>query len=106
MKERSNLLYYSVNIYFYLEDDTIHVSEPRVQNSGIPQGKPCKLCENGSLIITGTLIRRHRIPKVESVEGQHFIVSDLNVNHEVTFYGRTFKIVGCDNFTRVFIMYI
>lgn len=27
-----------VNIYFYLEDDTIHVSEPRLSNSGIPQG--------------------------------------------------------------------
>ena len=27
-----------VNIYFYLEDDTVHVSEPKTENSGIPQG--------------------------------------------------------------------
>jgi len=25
-------------IYFYLDDDTFHIIEPRVQNSGIPQG--------------------------------------------------------------------
>ncbi|KAI8809407.1 hypothetical protein BJ742DRAFT_747723 [Cladochytrium replicatum] len=77
-----------VNIYFYLEDDTIHVSEPKTQNSGIPQG---------------TLIRRHRIPKADSVKGQHYIVTDLNVEKEVTFYSRTFKIIGCDGFTRDFL---
>ncbi|KAI8803501.1 hypothetical protein BJ742DRAFT_863526 [Cladochytrium replicatum] len=77
-----------VNIYFYLEDDTIHVSEPKTQNSGIPQG---------------TLIRRHRIPRADSVKGQHYIVTDLNVEKEVTFYSRTFKIIGCDGFTRDFL---
>lgn len=25
-------------IYFYLSDDTIHVNEPRIENSGLPQG--------------------------------------------------------------------
>ncbi|KAJ3051078.1 EF-hand domain-containing member C2 [Rhizophlyctis rosea] len=75
-----------VNIYFYLEDDSVHVSEPKTPNSGIPQG---------------TLIRRHRIPKPESEHGQHYTVRDFNVGKEVTFYGRTFKIIGCDGFTRV-----
>lgn len=28
-------------IYFYLEDDSIQVIEPRLKNSGIPQGKNC-----------------------------------------------------------------
>ncbi|KAI8618765.1 hypothetical protein BC830DRAFT_1165937 [Chytriomyces sp. MP71] len=77
-----------VNIYFYLEDDTIHVSEPKYANSGIPQG---------------VMIRRHRIPKSGSLNGQHYTVSDLNVEKEVTFYARTFKIVGCDEFTREFL---
>ncbi|KAJ3078719.1 EF-hand domain-containing member C2, partial [Rhizoclosmatium hyalinum] len=76
------------NIYFYLEDDTIHVSEPKYANSGIPQG---------------TLIRRHRIPMSSSNKSQHYTISDLNVDKEVTFYGRTFKIVGCDHFTREFL---
>jgi hypothetical protein len=51
--------------------------------------------------ITGTLIRRHRIQKKSSATGQHFLVSDFNVGDEVTFYSRTFKIMGCDEFTRV-----
>ncbi|KAI8926800.1 hypothetical protein BC831DRAFT_455064 [Entophlyctis helioformis] len=77
-----------VNIYFYLEDDSVHVSEPKTPNSGIPQG---------------TLIRRHRIPKASSEINQHYTVSDFNVGNEVTFYSRTFKIVGCDEFTRGFL---
>ncbi|TPX36580.1 hypothetical protein SmJEL517_g01259 [Synchytrium microbalum] len=77
-----------VNIYFYLEDDSIHVSEPKTANSGIPQG---------------TLIRRHRIPLPGSAIAQHYTVKDLNVDQEVTFYARTFKIVGCDQFTRDFL---
>jgi len=77
-----------VNIYFYLEDDSVHVSEPKTPNSGIPQG---------------TLVRRHRIPKSESDIGQHYTVSDFFVGNEVTFYSRTFKIMGCDDFTRYFL---
>ncbi|KAK6091135.1 hypothetical protein BDEG_24632 [Batrachochytrium dendrobatidis JEL423] len=77
-----------VNIYFYLEDDSVHVSEPKTVNSGIPQG---------------TLIRRHRIPKPNSKIDQHYIVSDFNIGHQVTFYSRTFMIVGCDEFTREFL---
>ena len=25
-------------IYYYLEDDTMHITEPRIDNAGIPQG--------------------------------------------------------------------
>ncbi|KAI8614274.1 hypothetical protein BC830DRAFT_1169572 [Chytriomyces sp. MP71] len=76
------------NIYFYLEDDTIHVSEPKTANSGIPQG---------------TLIRRHRIQNRQDTNGQHYTVTDFNVDKEVTFYSKTFKIIGCDDFTRQFL---
>jgi hypothetical protein len=80
-----------VNIYFYLEDDTVQVIEPRTPNSGIPQG---------------TLIRRHRIPGPGNgpFSRQSYLFSDLSVGKEVTFYARTFKIVGCDHFTRVCIL--
>ncbi|KAJ3334492.1 EF-hand domain-containing member C2 [Gonapodya sp. JEL0774] len=77
-----------VNIYFYLEDDTIQVTEPRANNSGLMQG---------------TLIRRHRIPLPNTEDGQHHTITDLNVGKEVTLYARTFKIVGCDGFTREFL---
>jgi hypothetical protein len=76
----------SVNVYYYLEDDSIHVSEPKVSDSGIPQG---------------TLIRRHKIAKA-AADGQNYTVKDFNVGLEVCFYSRTFTLVGCDGFTRVF----
>jgi len=74
------------NIYFYLEDDSIHVSEPRTANSGTPQG---------------TIIRRHRIPH-QNAPG-HFTVDDLNVGQTITLYARHFHIVSCDPFTREFL---
>lgn len=30
-------------IYFYLEDDSIQVIEPRLKNSGVPQGQFCSI---------------------------------------------------------------
>ena len=32
-------------ILFYLEDDTIQVNEPQVENSGIPQGEDSVKCD-------------------------------------------------------------
>ncbi|RKP21178.1 hypothetical protein ROZALSC1DRAFT_27403, partial [Rozella allomycis CSF55] len=75
-------------ILFYLEDDSIYVSEPRELNSGIPQG---------------ALIARHRIPIPGQSNSQHYTLGDLNVNKTVVFYGKTFKIIGCDAFTRDFL---
>lgn len=77
-----------VNIYYYLEDDSVHVSEPRIANSGMPQG---------------VLICRHRIPLPQAKNRQHYTVANFNVGQEVTFYCRTFLIVGCDDFTRKFL---
>lgn len=71
-------------IYFYLEDESVHVAEPKQQNSGIPQG---------------VFLKRHRIPK----DGAFFTAMDLNVGMEVSFYARTFLITGCDPFTRTFL---
>ncbi|KAI8855229.1 hypothetical protein BC829DRAFT_438644 [Chytridium lagenaria] len=51
-----------VRIHYYVEDDSIAVVEPPVENSGIPQG-------------------------------------DFNVGINITFYGKTFRIVNCDKFT-------
>ena len=70
-------------IYFYLDDDTIHIIEPRVQNSGIPQGvflKRAKL-----LLPDGT--RDYDWP-------------DLRLGMDLTVHSRVFRIVNCDEFTR------
>ncbi|XP_054843384.1 EF-hand domain-containing protein 1 isoform X2 [Eublepharis macularius] len=75
-----------VSIYYYLEDDSMSVMEPIVENSGIPQGK---------------LIKRQRMPKND--RGDHYHWKDLNRGINITIYGRTFRIVDCDAFTQTFL---
>ena len=70
-----------VRILVYLEDDSISVMEPPQENSGIPQG---------------VLIKRQRLPKSEN---EYFKPTDFNLGIELTFYGKTFRIVSCDRFT-------
>ncbi|KAM9316086.1 EF-hand domain-containing protein 1 [Gastrophryne carolinensis] len=75
-----------VCLYYYLEDDSMAVVEPPVENSGIPQG---------------TFIKRQRHPKNDHGDPYHW--KDLNVAINVTLYGRTFRIVSCDHFTQNFL---
>lgn len=75
-------------VYFYLEDDSIQVIEQKMENSGIPQG---------------TLIRRHRIPLPPPNDDKFYTVDHFNIGNEVTFYSKTFKITGCDQFTKNFL---
>ncbi|KAJ3047590.1 EF-hand domain-containing protein 1 [Rhizophlyctis rosea] len=70
-----------VRILYYVEDDSIAVVEPPVENSGIPQG---------------VLIKRQKMPKSST---EWYDVRDFNLGVNVTFYGKTFRIVGCDKFT-------
>ncbi|KAG2374107.1 hypothetical protein C9374_011186 [Naegleria lovaniensis] len=76
-------------IFYYLEDDTMHISEPKQDNSGIPQG---------------TLVKRHRIPRdrMQGSSNVYYTIDDLNIGREITVYGKTFRIVDCDAFTREF----
>ncbi|XP_077990031.1 EF-hand domain-containing protein 1-like [Glandiceps talaboti] len=74
-----------VNIFYYLEDDSISVVEPHVENSGMPQGK---------------LIKRQRLPKND--QGDHWHWKDFNLGINVTFYGKVFRVVDCDLFTQNF----
>ncbi|XP_020849629.1 EF-hand domain-containing protein 1 [Phascolarctos cinereus] len=75
-----------VAIYYYLEDDSMSVMEPIVENSGIPQGK---------------FIKRQRVPKND--HGDHYHWKDLNRGINLTIYGKTFRVVDCDPFTKVFL---
>ncbi|CAD5111984.1 DgyrCDS1238 [Dimorphilus gyrociliatus] len=75
-----------VQIYYYLEDDSIAVVEPPKENSGMPQGK---------------LIKRQRLPKNDV--GDYWLWKDLNVGMNVTFYGKVFHIYDCDQWTRGFL---
>lgn len=55
-----------MNIIYFLEDDTLCVIEPVVENAGFQQGK---------------LVRREKIPK--NAKGDTFIWKDLNVGIDV-----------------------
>ncbi|XP_072533666.1 EF-hand domain-containing protein 1 [Salminus brasiliensis] len=74
-----------VVIYYYLEDDSMCVMEPVVENSGIPQG---------------TLIKRHRLPKKQ--HGEHYHWKDLNLAMDLSVYGTMYRITHCDPFTQEF----
>jgi hypothetical protein len=78
----------NVKIMFYLEDDTIQVNEPRTKNAGYNQG---------------TIINRHRIPRPRPYDDTFYTIEDFNVQKEVEFYGKKFKITDCDAFTRNFL---
>ncbi|XP_012535562.1 EF-hand domain-containing family member C2 [Monomorium pharaonis] len=77
-----------VNISFFLEDGTMKIVEPSVDNSGLEQG---------------VLVRRQRVPIPDSVKYRYYDILDLNVGKEPEIYGRVYKIVDCDKFTRQFL---
>ena len=69
-------------IYYYLEDDTLHIMEPKVENSGIPQG---------------VFLKRHKVNFPQA--GRDYNWRDLDIGMEIEIYGRVFKIVDADDFT-------
>lgn len=73
-----------VKIFYYLEDDTISVLEPEINNSGMPQGK---------------LIKRQRLPKNDLGDCWHW--KDLNLGMDIIIYGKVFHIYNCDKWTAV-----
>ena len=75
----------NVVLTFFLEDGTLQITEPKVENSGIwPQGP---------------FVKRHRIPKAD---GTFFSPPDLKLGTDITIYARAFHIVSCDDFTKWF----
>ncbi|KAM4560712.1 EF-hand domain-containing family member C2 [Fundulus diaphanus] len=75
-------------IYFFLEDDTVKVVQPKCKNSRL---------------IQGTLIRRSRIPLPPPDDDQFYNVLHFNVNQEMVFFSRTFTVTNCDSFTKNFL---
>ena len=74
-------------IRYHLEDDTIAISEPREENSGIPQG---------------TFLKRHKATRPGG--GSGFLTwKDLPVPGDLHLYQRIFRITKCDEITKEFL---
>lgn len=73
-------------LFFYLEDDTCHIIENRIENSGIPQG---------------VFLKRHKLP-VHGKQDTTHKWNDFRLGMNLNVYGRVFRIVDCDEFTRRF----
>jgi Ca2+-binding EF-hand superfamily protein len=71
-----------IKVYYYLEDDTMLVNEPKQDNSGLAQGQ---------------LIRRHRFPLPD---GGYMTPKNLRVGEDIHIYGKTIRLTDCDDFTR------
>ncbi|KDR17132.1 EF-hand domain-containing family member C2, partial [Zootermopsis nevadensis] len=89
-QERPGYTYHirKVKIFLFMEDGTIQVLEPTINNSGIPQG---------------TLISRQRIPFPAPRNEDFYDILDFNIGKEVELFGRVYKITNCDRFTRIFL---
>lgn len=74
-------------VYFYLEDGSIMVMEPKIENSGVPQG---------------TFVKRHRIAKSAALGGGFYSYQDFRIGVSIEMYSRVFRLVDCDEYTRHF----
>lgn len=71
-------------IYYYLDDDSMYITEPKIENSGIPQG---------------VFLKRHKFP---NPDGGYYTWSDLDAGKEIEIYGRVYRLTGYDDFTSKF----
>ena len=76
------------NIFYYLEDDTMHIDEIREENSGIVQGY---------------FVKRQRCPKDGETNKNNYITwRDFNLQNEIYLFGKKFRICNCDDFTKYY----
>eukprot|EP00405_Crypthecodinium_cohnii_P011435 CAMPEP_0206428590 /NCGR_PEP_ID=MMETSP0324_2-20121206/5760_1 /ASSEMBLY_ACC=CAM_ASM_000836 /TAXON_ID=2866 /ORGANISM="Crypthecodinium cohnii, Strain Seligo" /LENGTH=606 /DNA_ID=CAMNT_0053894157 /DNA_START=68 /DNA_END=1884 /DNA_ORIENTATION=+ len=84
-RSEENSRYRNVSFMYHMEDGTMQIAEPKVENSGIPQGQ---------------FLKRHRVPRAD---GNGFVgPDDFRCGAEIDIYGRVYKVLGCDRFTRWF----
>ena len=64
------------------QDDSMHIAEPRQDNSGLPQG---------------VFVKRHKVTKDD---GSFFSPADFLVGQELHVYAKTLFLVDADEYTR------
>lgn len=81
-----NFRIHKMTMYYYLEDDTLHILEDRQENAGLPQG---------------VFLKRHKVP-VDGNPRDSYHWKDLSLPCNIVIYKRHFRIYDCDAFTRAF----
>lgn len=54
-------------------------------------------------LFPGLIVNRQRVRLPPPRHQEFFDLLDFNVGREIELYGRMYKVVDCDNFTRVFL---
>jgi EF-hand domain-containing protein 1 len=72
-------------LFYHLADGTMNILEPRVPNSGIPQG---------------TLVRRHRVPRVPDSATDFLGAADLKIGNVLDVYAKQITIASADRDTQ------
>ena len=73
-------------ILYYLVDQTLQLIEPKIENSGTPQG---------------AFLKRQQVLKADK-SGYPIVPEDIIVGKELDVYSKSIKIVDCDTYTREF----
>ena len=73
-----------VTIFYYLEDKSVMITEPKKVNSGVPQG---------------AFLKRHCVIKPD---GTPFLPDDFCIGGDTGIYGRQIRVYDCDDYTRLF----
>ncbi len=77
-------------LFFYLEDGSLSMTEPRQVNSGLPQG---------------ALLKRQKTTRDGSEDPYNFIdIEDFVVGQDIIIHGKTIRLYDCDEYTREFYM--
>ena len=75
-----------VTVFYYLEDKSIMVTEPKVTNSGTPQG---------------AFLKRQMVLKQDGSQCP-FMPDDFGIGCDVGIYGRIIRLYDADDYTRQF----
>lgn len=75
-----------VTIYYFLEDKSIMITEPKVTNAGQPQG---------------AFLKRQMVVKQDGSQAP-FLPNDFGIGTDCSIFGRIMRIYDCDDYTRQF----
>jgi hypothetical protein len=74
-------------IFYFLEDHTVMISEPKEVNSGVPQGK---------------FLKRRQVLREDDDSGLPLLPKDFIIGKDVLILGRQIRICDCDEYSREF----